>query len=72
MSKKPDDAQTARKRIAEVFSRLPNTDATPSPGVLPEARPVAPSMEQLMAERVLSVIRAGGWRAWLIRHLAGL
>lgn len=72
MSRKPDDDQTARKRIADVFARLPNTDTPPPLGSPLETKPVASSAEQVLAQRVLNVIRAGGWRAWLIRRLAGL
>lgn len=76
---------TARKRIADVFARLPPTETGSA-----DADPPHPSVEIALTStsdpektvstlhddpallRVIEAARRPGWRGWMIRKLAGL
>lgn len=81
MTNKKQVDEAAKKRIADVFARMPSGEATTQP---PEATPqtpailssenapVTPPRIDVEAQRIVEALRRGGWRGWLIRRLAGL
>jgi|GEM_PF-3341925 len=74
MTNRKEVDEQAKKRIADVFARLPAGESPPASPVLAsvESTPLeAPGIEG-EARRVIEALGRGGWRAWLIRRLAGI
>ena len=78
MTNKKQADEAAKKRIADVFARMPSGEAAPQP---PEATPhmpsnadtsVQPTRIDVEVRHVVEALNRGGWRAWLIRRIAGL
>lgn len=66
--------EAAKKRIADVFARLPAGDSSAPPVILSSSEN-APSQAPGVEGEVRKVIEAlgrGGWRAWLIRRIVGI
>ncbi|TVP84171.1 MAG: hypothetical protein EA347_11160 [Thioalkalivibrio sp.] len=74
MTKRKEVDEAAKKRIADVFARMPAGESVAPPPVLAadENTPPEASRVEGEARRVVEALGRGGWRAWLIRRLAGI
>lgn len=74
MTKRKEVDEAAKKRIAEVFARIPAGESVAPPPALSssEGPPSETPRFEGEARRVVEVLGQGGWRAWLIRRLAGI
>ncbi|MFO8152172.1 hypothetical protein [Thioalkalivibrio sp.] len=74
MTKRKEVDEAAKKRIAEVFARIPAGESVAPPPALSsgEGPPSGIPGFEGDARRVVEVLGRGGWRAWLIRRLAGI
>lgn len=74
MTNRKEVDEAAKKRIAEVFARLPAGEPVPPPAVLASSASEGLDAPRVDGEalRVIEALGRGGWRAWLIRRLAGI
>ena len=74
MTKKNEVDEAAKKRIADVFARMPAGESVAPPPVLSSDENVSPHTHRLEGEvrHIIETLGRGGWRAWLIRRLAGI
>jgi len=74
MTNRKEVDEAAKKRIADVFARLPAGESVTPPPVLSsgESTPLEAPRVDGEARRVIEALGRGGWRAWLIRRLAGI
>jgi hypothetical protein len=66
--------EAAKKRIADVFARLPAGESVTPPPVLSFGENTGSGVPRVEGEarRVIETLGRGGWRAWVIRRLAGI
>ena len=74
MTDRKANDEAAKKRIADVFARLPAGESVPPPPVLSsgESTPLQIPRAEGDVRRIIETVGRGGWRAWLIRRLAGI
>lgn len=74
MTKTKETDEAAKKRIADVFARLPAGESVTPPAVLSsgESSPLEVPRVDGEIRHVIAALGRGGWRAWLIRRLAGI
>lgn len=74
MTNRKEIDEAAKKRIADVFARLPAGESVTPPPVLSsgESTPVELPRVEGDVRRIVAALGRGGWRAWLIRRLAGI
>ncbi len=74
MTKKKEVDEAAKKRIADVFARMPAGESVAPPPVLSSDENASPHPPRLEGEvqHIMETLGRGGWRAWLIRRLAGI
>ncbi|MBS0002248.1 MAG: hypothetical protein KFF45_04125 [Thioalkalivibrio sp.] len=74
MTKAKEVDEAAKRRIADVFARMPAGESVAPPPALSSGENTAAGVPRMEAEarRIADTLGRGGWRAWLIRRLAGI